>query len=250
MAGKRGNSEGSITKRPDGRWEARISLDGGRRKSHYAKTRQEASRWLAEALRDRDKGLPIVGEKQTVEHYLTQWLKDIEPTVGPRTLQRYEEIVRLHLLPTLGGIILSKLSAQHVQAFYTAKRKEGLAPATVGRLHVVLHRALNEAMRLGLIQRNVATLVTPPRVERKEMKVLSPAQARAFCMPWKAIPLRRCMSWRLQQACDGANSSRFIGLMLILMAGMFKCALPFSIQVGKAITLLSQRRKAQSAKLP
>jgi hypothetical protein len=64
MAGaRRHNHEGSITKRPDGRWEARIALDGVRRKCFYGKTRQELARKLTEALRDRDKGLPIVGDK-------------------------------------------------------------------------------------------------------------------------------------------------------------------------------------------
>jgi len=53
---RRGNNEGSITKRPDGLWEARITLDNGKRKSIYAKTRQEAARRLAAAARDRDNG--------------------------------------------------------------------------------------------------------------------------------------------------------------------------------------------------
>lgn len=67
MASKRGNNEGSLTKRPDGRWEARVTLDDGRRKSFYARTRQEASRLLTAAMRDVDQGVPIVGERQTVE---------------------------------------------------------------------------------------------------------------------------------------------------------------------------------------
>jgi len=62
MPGRRGNSEGSIVKRGDGRWMARFTLDNGERKTPYAKTRQEAARALAEAIRDRDKGLPIVGD--------------------------------------------------------------------------------------------------------------------------------------------------------------------------------------------
>jgi integrase len=67
--GRRGNGEGSLTKRPDGRWEARITLENGKRKSFFSRTRQAAARRLAEALRDQDKGLPIVGEKQTLRAY-------------------------------------------------------------------------------------------------------------------------------------------------------------------------------------
>src|SRR5215471_13025675 len=99
MGAKRGNSEGSITKRPDGRWEARISLPDGKRKSLYAKTRQEAARRLAEAVRDRDRGLPVLGERQTVARFLATWLDIVRPSVGVGTWKTYEEIVRLHLTP-------------------------------------------------------------------------------------------------------------------------------------------------------
>ncbi len=67
---KRGNNEGSIVKRSDGRWMARVTLDDGKRKNIYAKTRQEAARLLTEVMRDRNTGLPIVGERQTVGTYL------------------------------------------------------------------------------------------------------------------------------------------------------------------------------------
>lgn len=180
MSGKRGNSEGSIVHRSDGRWMARVTLPDRTRKTFYAKTRQEASRLLAAALRDRDAGLPIVGEKQTVIQYLTQWLSDIKPTIRPRSLIRYEEMVRLHVLPTLGTVPLARLTPQQVQALYTAKLDQGLAPATVARIHAVLRRAFGEAARMGVVQRNVVALVRPPRPVHKEMQVFTPEQARTF----------------------------------------------------------------------
>ena len=69
MSTRRGNGEGSVVKRGDGRWQARLTLDGSKPKYFYGKTRQEVARRLAEATRDRDKGLPIVGERQTVGRY-------------------------------------------------------------------------------------------------------------------------------------------------------------------------------------
>jgi integrase len=180
MPGKRGNNEGSISRHPDGRWWARITLPDGKRKAFYGKTRQEVSNLLAAALRDRAAGLPIVGEKQTVESHLTQWLSDIKHTIRPRSWMRYEEAVRLHVLPTLGHITLARLSPQQVQALYTAKLNDGLAPATVARIHAVLRRSFGEAARMGAIQRNVAALVRPPRPTHKEMQVMSPEQARVF----------------------------------------------------------------------
>ncbi len=94
MAGRRANNEGSITKRADGRWVARVTLEGGRRKYFYAKTRQEAAKRLTAALRDRDVGLPIVGERQTFGQYLASWLTAVEHSVKPRSHQSYQRMWR------------------------------------------------------------------------------------------------------------------------------------------------------------
>ncbi len=67
MPGKRGNNEGSITHRSDGRWMARVTLADGTRKTLYAKTRQEVAQRLKSTLRDIESGLPVVGEQQTLE---------------------------------------------------------------------------------------------------------------------------------------------------------------------------------------
>jgi hypothetical protein len=120
--GKRGNGEGGITHLSDGRWQARITLEGGRRKAFYAKTRAAAAAKLNAALRDRDRGLPVgMDERQTVGQYLARWLETVKPTIRPRTWTRYRELVTLHAVPTLGTTALPKLSAQQVQALYSAK---------------------------------------------------------------------------------------------------------------------------------
>lgn len=180
MGTRRGNSEGSITKRSDGRWEARISLDGGKRKSFYGKTRQEVARKLAQVIRDRDNGLPIVAERQTVAEYAKSWLESMEPTIGPSSLQRYDECLRLHIVPRIGTIALARLMPQHIQAAYAAALKRGLSSTYVHMIHGVVHHMLGDAMRLGLVQRNVSELVEVPRIRHYEMQVYTPQQARAF----------------------------------------------------------------------
>ena len=70
MAGRRGNSEGTIRRRPDGRWEARYVAADGKRRSAYAATRQEVARVLTAALRERELGLTTLHERQTVTEYL------------------------------------------------------------------------------------------------------------------------------------------------------------------------------------
>ena len=93
---RRGNSEGSIYKRKDGRWAAAVSQTGAKRRTLYGKTRQEVASKLTAALRDKEAGLPVVSERQTIEQFLNQWLEAARPTVRHTTYVRYEEYVRLH----------------------------------------------------------------------------------------------------------------------------------------------------------
>lgn len=180
MGTRRGNSEGTIIRRSDGRWEARITLEAGGRKSFYGKTRQDVARKLAAAISDQDKGLPIVGERQTLAQYLAIWLEATKPSIRLTTWTRYEEYARLHVLPTLGSVPLARLTGQHLQTLYAAKLAAGLSQTSVHHLHMMLHRALDGAFRLGLVQRNVCDLVDAPRMRRTEMLTLTPEQARAL----------------------------------------------------------------------
>jgi integrase len=179
MAGKRGNGEGNIRQRANGTWEARTLL-GGESRSVYGKTRQEVARKLAALIRDHDKGLPIVPERQTVGAFLAGWIEDARPQLRPSSYRRYGDHVRVHLIPGLGKLTLSKLSAQHVQAFYTRKLAEGLSSTTVHHIHGTLHRALEDAERMGLVQRNVSEQVRAPRRSTAEMQTLTEEQANRF----------------------------------------------------------------------
>lgn len=97
-----------------------------------------------------------------------------------RTHRRYESIVRCQLIPHLGRISLTKLSPTDLSTMYAALLGEGLAPRTVGHAHRVLGRALREAEVAGLVGRNVARLVRPPRVPQKEMQTFTAEQARTL----------------------------------------------------------------------
>lgn len=177
---RRGHGEGAIYRRADGRWCGELHIDGGKRKNVYGKTRQEVQRKLAQVRRDVEAGLPVVAERQTVGQFLASWLEMIEPQVRPRTLETYGYLVRVHITPAIGAVKLAKLTPQRVQEFYADRRKCGLSATTVHQMHAVLHRALESAVRLQVIQRNVCDAVDAPAVERLEMRVLTREQAVAF----------------------------------------------------------------------
>src|SRR6266487_2937952 len=171
---KRGNGEGSIYRRQDGRWVAEITIEGRKRKFVYGKTRKDVQEKLKVALHEQQQGTLVTAPQQTLAQFLTDWLENSQKqSVRPRTYERYEEIVRLHIVPVLGRHQLQKLSAQHLQSFYTKKLNEGLAATTVGCFHNVLHKALDTAVKWNVISRNVCDLVSPPRRKRFEFQPLS-----------------------------------------------------------------------------
>ena len=185
MAGKRGDGEGTIRQRKEGLWEAKYSYRDAagnlQRRSLYAKTQREVSEKLRAALMTIDRGDQPLTDRQTVGQFLDRWLVDVvKPSVRPKTHYSYAQLVRLHLLPGLGRHQLAKLTAQHVQAFMNAKLAAGLSARTVQYLRAVLRRALGQALKWGLVSRNVATLIDPPRVERPEMLAFTPEQAARF----------------------------------------------------------------------
>ena len=174
---RRGHGEGSIYQRSDGRWAASISLEGGKRKTFYGKTRREVQEQLKTALHEQQKGLFVTGPQQKVGQFLTHWLENVhKQSIRSRTYERYEEIVRLHLVPGIGHHQLQKLSPQHLQSFYTKKLEEGLSPTTVISFHNVLHKALETAVRWNLVSRNTCDLVSPPRRKHFEIQPLSTEQ--------------------------------------------------------------------------
>jgi integrase len=71
MAGKRANNEGTITHRSDGRWEARVSLPNGKRKSIYGKRQEDVVRKMKQVIREAEQGMMPVDERQTIQQYLS-----------------------------------------------------------------------------------------------------------------------------------------------------------------------------------
>jgi integrase len=184
-ARKRGQGEGSIYKRKDGRWAAAINLgyQGGKlkRKTFYGATREEVKDKLVPALNDVQKGIPIITEQQTLKQFLDRWLADcVKPSVRPTTYESYEIQSRVHIVPILGHHHLSKLSPQHIQAYLKNRLETELSAKTVKYHLSVLRMALGLALKWGLVARNVAMLVDPPRVEKYEVQPITSEQAREF----------------------------------------------------------------------
>jgi integrase len=180
---KRGNGEGSIYRRKDGRWVGQYTIytaTGPKYRYLYGRTRAAVAEKLTKAMADRNSGLMFDTGRLTVGEYLDQWLSDsVRSTVRTSTFERHEAIIRLHIKPTLGHVGLKKLTPAHVRGLYREKLDSGLAPATVRKIHSTLHKALFQALSDGLVPRNAAT-VEAPRPTPEEIHPLSEDEARTF----------------------------------------------------------------------
>jgi len=148
----------------------------GRTRYLYGKTKKEVRDKLGDALtaRDKERTDPLYeGDSLSVGAYLDRWLESTADTVSPRTYERTESIVRVHLKPTLGATKLASLSPLEIQRLYREKLKEGLAPGSVRRIHITLHKALHDAVRWHVLPHNVVSTVSPPKESGEEVKALT-----------------------------------------------------------------------------
>jgi integrase len=186
-AKRRGNYEGSITKRADGRWMARVTIGRDpatgklRRLCLYGRTRQEVANQLARALSDVSRGSFVAPHKLMVGEWLDVWLRDYkQPSIRPVTLDSYARMIRVHLKPALGEIPLQALRSDQVQRFYKNKREAGLSARTVRYLHTILHGALKQAMKNQLVVRNVSEATTLPGDKTRMMHPFILGQVQQF----------------------------------------------------------------------
>jgi integrase len=116
-----------------------------------------------------------------VAELLRYWLETYaRHHVRPGTLEGYGYTINGHIIPALGAVPVQRLTAQQLQQFYSDKIRAGCSPRTVQLCHLRLKQALRMAVEQGLVARNVAEAVRPPRVERREMRTWTAAQAQQF----------------------------------------------------------------------
>ncbi|MFZ2080444.1 MAG: tyrosine-type recombinase/integrase, partial [Xanthobacteraceae bacterium] len=222
--------KGHLRERSPGKWAIVIDLgprENGRRRQKWISFRgsKRAAQIELHRLIAKRETLPDAGNRQTLGEYLNKWVE--EQRIGAKALERYKQIVRTNLIPALGHIALSKLTADQINAHYTKAlangrldgRKGGLSPATVQYQHFILKKALKDAVRRTLLVRNPMDAVDSPHVEKPTMRTLDLDQAA-----------------RLIE--DARSSSLFIPILLALTCGLRRgeiCALRWAnVDLDKA----------------
>lgn len=178
MSKKKANGEGSISKRSDGRYMARYTVNSKRR-AIYGATHEEVRVKLNEVLNDIAKGTYIAPQKDTVGMWLKEWLVTYAlPTVKQSTYISYEGYVRIHLEPELGSIKLTALTTEQIQRFFNKKHrgyqgKKGLSPKTLKNMYNMFNATLEQAVINNRLIRNPLRGVKLPSVTKKEIDILS-----------------------------------------------------------------------------
>jgi integrase len=174
---------GHVRARSLGSFEIRYSLGvdpaTGRRKTATATvkgSRKDAERELRRLLRQVDLGEHAKAGPMTTGAWLTQWLGLVEETLAPQSYLRYSSVIRCRLAPTIGDVLLAKLTPAHIAEAYAGMTM--LAPRTRHLIHRVLVAALGRAVELQLLARNPAGAFRHrlPRIEATEMAVLTAEQ--------------------------------------------------------------------------
>lgn len=192
---KRPNGEGTIyLDEKSGKWQAQIHVrtpEGQRkRKTLRGKTQRDVARQLREVRQRLDSGMPVSSRRsQTLTEYGHHWVHEVLPaqvtlgTISPRTADGYTTLWLAHVEPGLGHLRLDQLGPAQVRTWLASKvgtisrRKKPLSARSIAAIHSVLRRALRDALREELVTRNVATLVAPPRPERRNVEALTPDEA-------------------------------------------------------------------------
>ncbi|MDR1891922.1 MAG: site-specific integrase [Oscillospiraceae bacterium] len=199
---RRGNNEGSIYQRSDGRWAGEVLIgykpDGKpQRKAIYGKTRQEVAQKVQRmAVEVADGKKPLANKRTTLAQWIDEWL-DIycRPRVTGRTLDWYSTLAQTHIAPILGMTPLQKLTALKAQHLFSDMQKSGKSDRTIKAVRNLLRQIMEQARKVGHVTVNPILDTDPPRRTRKpddnckalsqemRVKVLTAAQGDIIMKP-------------------------------------------------------------------
>jgi integrase len=190
---RRSSGDGTIYQRADGMWLGAVDLgwQGGKRRRKYvsATTRREVVAKMRPLIRAAEAGRMSPTRTPKVEEWMHTFMNEVAGTaVRPATLSRYEQELRLHVLPEIGHLRLDKVQPHHLSALY--RRLLGtLSASSVRRVHALVRRSFNVAVRWGYLASNPAQLVDPPPLPHHEIQPLTVDETRRFLEAARHTPM-------------------------------------------------------------
>lgn len=173
MAKKRNNGEGSITYDKSRKsYRVAVTTPNGDRLYKRFKDEGDAIAWKTDQLHSMQKGTFVAPNNMTVGEWTIKWLTTYKKdTVKQRTYERYTSLA--NHFKTISTIKLQELKPLQVQELY---QQLALSACTIIKVHNLLKDMYNKAFELELIQKNIMTVVKPPKYEPKEIEIFTPEE--------------------------------------------------------------------------
>lgn len=183
----RGRNEGSLHQRSNGTWRAQILLNG-KRISFGAKTKADCQEWLRRFQHELDRGYDYHEGMITLSNYLEQWLESSKSSLRIKTVYQYSQIIDKYIAPHLGSVKINELRIVNIEHFYSTLIQNNTGIRTIRIAHAILHRALEKAVRYGLINRNPAHGAALPKYKQAEMQILDEGQVGRLLIATQGSP--------------------------------------------------------------
>ncbi|MFW6016503.1 MAG: tyrosine-type recombinase/integrase [bacterium] len=181
----RGDGEGTIIKRKDGRWMGAVTIGTDpetgkpKRKFIYGKQRKEVAKKMTDLKKKLYDGEYFEPSNLKLEYWLDRWIEGRKKTIAYNTYVAYQNIIKNHINPDLGQIKLKDLKAREIQELLNCKLEEGradsenggLSPRTVKYIYTTLHASLKQAVKERLINRNVCKAVEVPKKQEEDKEL-------------------------------------------------------------------------------
>ncbi len=167
-------------------WEARVTTgrDPGTGKqiqrSITGKTQKEVREKLQAAAVAVNEGDYFEPSKMTLARWVEIWLSEYMGDKKYLTVKHYKAQCKTHIVPSLGAVKLAELTTPQIQAFYNGLQRGGMAAKSVRNIHGILTKCLSTAVQVNYLKANPASMVTLPKVEKKEVNPLTDEQVKAF----------------------------------------------------------------------
>ncbi len=227
MSKRRKQGEGTLRKRADGRWEARVVIGYNDKGFPITKsvtaTEKEKCLQKLEELKEKC-GMPFTGKvnsNMSFADWIDFWYQQYsKPTLRPTTQSDYENLIYNHIIPGIGKLALNQLSQNDLQQFYSRLKTDGrmshtdlfgkgLSDRMMRKCHAVCRRCLEKALFDGLIRINPAIGCKLPPKKAKEMQVLTRDEMQRFIMQAKADGYFELF---LLELCTGMRRGEIVAL--------------------------------------
>ncbi len=173
------------------------------------KTKKEAEKACAELISQIENNEYIKESTDDYESYLLEYMENVaKHSIRPSTYELQLFICKKHIIPEIGNLKLKDIKPRHLQALYSRKMYTGLAASYIRNMHAIISKSLRKAAEWGAIKENIASLVTPPRIEKRQVRTWDLEETNKFL---QEIKKRKT-----------GNSKLYIAYILAIYCGMRK----------------------------